>query len=191
MVALVLIAVILLLALFFDAPLLDKANPNFSPNPSKAPWYFMGIQELILHFHPLAGAIIIPLLLLMFIFLIPYFNYDTDNSGIWFYSDKGKFTAKLSAVAASIVTVAGIIFSEYVFDLSGLHGSIPPIISNGLIPIIIILGILFGFNKIIISKYSTDKNESVQALFVFILVSFIILTLTGIIFRGPGMALGF
>lgn len=189
--ALVLIALILLLALFFDAPLLDKANPNFSPNPSKAPWYFMGIQELIMHFHPLIGAIIIPLLLLLFLFLIPYLEYDTDKSGIWFYSEKGKSTSIMSAITASAITIAGIILNEYVFDMSGWLGSIPPLISNGLVPLLITLGILYGFYRIIRDKYSADKNEAVQALFVFILVSFIILTLTGIIFRGPGMALGF
>jgi len=189
--ALVLISLILLLALFFDAPLLDKANPNFSPNPSKAPWYFMGIQEMILHFHPLVGAIIIPLILMLFLFLIPYLKYDTDKSGIWFYSDRGISTAKISAITASAITIAGIILNEYVLDLSTLPGNIPPLISNGLVPLLILLGILYGFYKIIRNKYSADKNEAVQALFVFILVSFIILTLTGIIFRGPGMALGF
>jgi quinol-cytochrome oxidoreductase complex cytochrome b subunit len=189
-VALVLTALILLLSLFFDAPLLDKANPNFSPNPSKAPWYFMGIQEMIMHFHPLIGAIIIPLMLMLFLFLVPYFKYDTDNSGIWFYSEKGRSTSILSAVSAAVITISGILINEYVLDLSSMLGDIPPLISNGFIPLIIIIGILYGFYKFIKNKYAPDKNEAIQALFVFLLVSFLILTLTGIIFRGPGMMLG-
>jgi quinol-cytochrome oxidoreductase complex cytochrome b subunit len=189
--ALVLIALILLLALFFNAPLLDKANPFFSPNPSKAPWYFMGIQELILHFHPLIGAIIIPFSLLTFLLLIPYLKYDTDKSGVWFYSKKGKRTAIAAAVTAAIITVAGIILSEYVIDLEILLKAIPPLVSNGFLPLLVILGFIYGFYKYIRRKYSADKNEAVQAIFVFMLVSFLILTLTGIVFRGPGMALGF
>ena len=50
-VAMALIAVVMLLAIFFDAPLDDPANPGLSPNPTKAPWYFAGIQELLLHLH--------------------------------------------------------------------------------------------------------------------------------------------
>jgi hypothetical protein len=171
--------------------LLDKANPNFSPNPSKAPWYFMGIQEMIIHFHPLIGAIVIPLLLLLFLFLIPYLTYDTDRSGVWFYSEKGRQTSAFSAVIAAILTILGILLGEYVFDMSSMFGDLPPLIGNGLIPLLIISGILYGFYRIIKKRYSADKNEAVQALFVFLLVSFLILTLTGIIFRGPGMALGF
>ena len=188
-VALVLIAFILLLSLFFNAPLLDKANPNFSPNPSKAPWYFAGIQELILHFHPLIGAILIPLLLTMFLLLIPYLNYDTNRSGVWFYSETGKSTAVTAAVTAAALTVAGIILSEYVINLEIWLDEISPLISNGLIPLLVITGIMYAFYKFIRKKYSADKNEAVQALFVFLLVSFLILTITGIFFRGPGMAL--
>jgi quinol-cytochrome oxidoreductase complex cytochrome b subunit len=52
-VALVLIAGILVLSVVLNAPLEAKANPGLSPNPTKAPWYFMGFQEMLLHFHPL------------------------------------------------------------------------------------------------------------------------------------------
>ncbi|MCB0744603.1 MAG: cytochrome b N-terminal domain-containing protein, partial [Ignavibacteriae bacterium] len=62
-VALILIAFIFTLSILFNAPLLEKANPNFSPNPAKAPWYFMGVQELMIHFHPLFSAIIIPVII--------------------------------------------------------------------------------------------------------------------------------
>jgi len=75
--------------------------------------------------------------------------------------------------------------------MSSIQEDIPPLISNGLFPLLLIIGILYGFYKVIKNKYKADKNEAVQALFVFLLTSFLILTLTGIIFRGPGMALGF
>ena len=64
---------LLLISLFFDAPLEDLANPLVTPNPGKAPWYFTGIQELIHYTNkPVIPAIIIPLLIIIWLFLIPY-----------------------------------------------------------------------------------------------------------------------
>jgi len=67
--------ILLLISLFFDAPLEDLANPLVTPNPGKAPWYFTGIQELI-HYttKPVIPAIIIPLFIIVWLFLIPYID---------------------------------------------------------------------------------------------------------------------
>jgi menaquinol-cytochrome c reductase cytochrome b/c subunit len=67
--------VLLLISLFFDAPLEDLANPLVTPNPGKAPWYFTGIQELIHYTNkPVIPAIIVPLLIFVWLFLIPYID---------------------------------------------------------------------------------------------------------------------
>ena len=63
--ALITLAVILIFSMLIPAPLEPLANPDVSPNPAKAPWYFLGIQELLLHYHPLIGTIVIPLLALI------------------------------------------------------------------------------------------------------------------------------
>jgi hypothetical protein len=66
---------LLLISLFFDAPLEDLANPLVTPNPGKAPWYFTGIQELIHYTNkPVIPAIIGPLLIFIWLFLIPYID---------------------------------------------------------------------------------------------------------------------
>src|SRR3989337_4272049 len=67
--------VLLVISLFFDAPLEDLANPLVTPNPGKAPWYFTGIQELI-HYttKPVIPAIIIPVLIIVWLILIPYID---------------------------------------------------------------------------------------------------------------------
>ncbi|MFH1998666.1 MAG: hypothetical protein ABIK28_03250 [Planctomycetota bacterium] len=62
-VALVLFAFIPVFSIFFDAPLGDKANPDLSPNPTKAPWLFKGFQERLMHFHPFFALFIMSLLL--------------------------------------------------------------------------------------------------------------------------------
>jgi menaquinol-cytochrome c reductase cytochrome b/c subunit len=66
---------LLFISLFFDAPLEDLANPLVTPNPGKAPWYFTGIQELIHYTNkPVIPAIILPLLIFIWLFLIPYID---------------------------------------------------------------------------------------------------------------------
>ncbi|MCF6268872.1 MAG: cytochrome b N-terminal domain-containing protein [Melioribacteraceae bacterium] len=188
-VALILIAVILLFSIFFDAPLLEKANPAFSPNPAKAPWYFEGLQELMLHFHPLFAAIIIPTFITLFLISLPYLKYDSKVTGIWFLSDKGKQTSKISAFVGLIITPSLIIMDEYFFDFSLILESIPPVISNGLFPFTLLLLLQTGYYKYIKIKYTTNKAETIQAMFVLNLIIFLVLTLTSILFRGEGMAL--
>ena len=57
---------------FVNAPLRELANPNLTPNPSKAPWYFLGLQELLRYFHPMIAGVIFPTLILVGLAAIPY-----------------------------------------------------------------------------------------------------------------------
>jgi len=188
-VALVLIAFIFLLSIIFDAPLMAKANPNVSSNPAKAPWYFLGIQELMLHFHPLFSAFIIPVVILTFVLVMPYYYYETSENGKWFYSDKGKQLAISAAIISFLVTIFYVLLDEFVFQSMSLLSFLPDIISNGLIPFIIILFGFFLYYNYLLKIRRVDKNELVQTIFIFIITSFTILTLVGIFFRGEGMAL--
>jgi len=71
---------LLIISLFFNAPLEDLANPLVTPNPGKAPWYFTGIQELIHYTNkPVIPAIIIPLLIIIWLFLIPYVDQKSKT----------------------------------------------------------------------------------------------------------------
>jgi len=81
--------------------------------------------------------------------------------------------------------------SEYLVNFESLLPGLPAFISNGLIPFLILLLILWIYYQVIRKKYSLSLNESVQALFVVILTSFTLLTLIGIFFRGVDMALTF
>ena len=188
-VSIVLIAFILSLAILIDAPLLDKANPNVSPNPAKAPWYFLGIQELMLHFNPIFSAILMPLSIIGLLIFIPYFIYDTGENGKWFYSDKAKLLAIQAFSVSVIVTITYILLDEYLFKPSNILIFLPDFISNGLIPFIIILSGFIVYRKFLGVTKKANKNEIVQTIFVFIATSFLVLTLVGIFFRGEGMAL--
>jgi quinol-cytochrome oxidoreductase complex cytochrome b subunit len=188
-VALVLVAVVMLVSVSFDVSLGKAANPGLSPNPTKAPWYFAGLQELLLHFHPLFAVFIIPLILTAALMAIPYLKYDTSTEGIWFASEKGRRIALISAIAAIVVVPMGILVNNYLFNVvGGLHG-VPTVIGNGLIPFALIFFGCAGFYVLIRHRYSATNNEAIQSLFVVILFVFLILTITGIWFRGQGMKL--
>jgi len=72
--AIVTLLLVLLLAVFFDAPLRDVANPALTPNPEKAPWYFAALQELLSHFHPLVAGVLVPTAILVGLGVLPYLD---------------------------------------------------------------------------------------------------------------------
>jgi len=72
----VLVIALVAVALFWDAPLEQLANPLLTPNPAKAPWYFLGLQELLHYFPPLVAGIIIPTLVVVALVIVPYFNVN-------------------------------------------------------------------------------------------------------------------
>jgi len=188
-VGLILVAFILVLALLFNAPLGDKANPGLSPNPTKAPWYFVGIQELLLHFFPLFAVLIIPVFITAALFLLPYLKYDSTRSGTWFHSVKGRRMGITAAATALVLTPTFIIANEFFFDFEAWLPGVPTVISSGLIPVSIVLAAVSLLYQLVKKKYSASKNEAIQALFILLLTGFIIITITGMWFRGEGMAL--
>jgi menaquinol-cytochrome c reductase cytochrome b/c subunit len=69
---LILSAGLIIFSTFLNAPLRQLANPNLTPNPSKAPWYFLGLQELLRYFHPMIAGITIPTFILVGLAAVPY-----------------------------------------------------------------------------------------------------------------------
>jgi quinol-cytochrome oxidoreductase complex cytochrome b subunit len=190
-VALALIAVILVFSVFFNAPLLAKANPDVSINPTKAPWYFAGIQELLMHFHPFVAAFLIPLAIVFALSYLPYIKLKEEHTGKWFYSEKGKDAAKFSAIAAAISTILLVIMNEFIPDFETLLPWLNSFISNGIIPLLILLALLWYYYRFVLKKYKLEVIEAIQTMFVFVTTAFIILTVIGIFFRGVDMALTF
>ena len=70
---------LLLFSTFVHAPLLQQANVNRTPNPSKAPWYFLGLQELLTMFHPMVAGVTIPGMGLFVLMLAPYLDKNPSN----------------------------------------------------------------------------------------------------------------
>ncbi len=188
-VALVLVGVVMVFSLIANAPLADAANPGMSLNPAKAPWYFVGIQELLLHFHPLLAVLVLPLVAVMGLLLIPYLLYERDTSGVFMMSRKGRTMAAIAAVTALLATPLWILLDEYWVDLAAWLPIVPLSVSTGLIPAAVLLAVIWGFFTALKTRFSTSNDEAIQACFVLVLVGFAVLTVTGVWFRGPGMAL--
>ncbi|MCW8925487.1 MAG: cytochrome b N-terminal domain-containing protein [Xanthomonadales bacterium] len=185
--ALLLCAIILLLAMFFNAPLTDQANPGLSPNPTKAPWYFMGIQELLMHFHPVFAILLIPLALLLGLLALPLIRYDAVTSGVWFASARGRRLVLVAMVLAMIFSIGGVLLDEYVLPAQMVGP--PGFISTGLLPFGLILALAAGFYLLARKVLGANINEAVQALFTLLITAFVTLTLIGVWFRGTGMQL--
>jgi menaquinol-cytochrome c reductase cytochrome b/c subunit len=76
---LIVTAALVVFSIFVNAPLRELANPNLTPNPSKAPWYFLGLQELLRYFHPMIAGVMIPTVAIVILFAIPYVDRNPSN----------------------------------------------------------------------------------------------------------------
>jgi len=76
---LILFAGMLVFSSIVNAPLRELANPNLTPNPSKAPWYFLGLQELLRYFHPMVAGIVIPTFILIGLAAVPYVDRNPST----------------------------------------------------------------------------------------------------------------
>ena len=186
--ALVWLAILFTWSTFVNAPLEEAANPAHSPNPAKAAWYFMGFQELLLHFHPVFGAIIIPGMALFAMLLLPYLDKDMDSVGVWFRSQRGRVLTGVSFLLGILGTAAFILLDEYILDFPGWLPFLPSYISNGWVPLAILLLFIIGFYELLKAIGSTTC-EARQSVFTLLLASFVTLTFVGIFLRGEGMIL--
>ena len=189
-VALVLLGALFLFAALVPAPLQEQANAGMSPNPAKAPWYFMGVQELLVHLHPSYAVFVVPLLALAFFLMLPYLRYREQPTGLWFHSQTGRRAALGAAVAALVLTPAYVLASEYVLRWPKLLPFLPAGVSNGLVPTLLWVAIVALVFWLAGKLYRATRLEAVQAVVTFVIVAFMILTVTGIFFRGEGMKLG-
>jgi len=186
--ALAVIAGVLVLSLISDAPMGQPANPGLSPNPTKAPWYFAGIQELLVHFHP-SFALLIAAALVFGLFCLPYLDYAEAPAGVWFASATGRRTALIAAAVAAVATLLVVALDEYAFDTSTMLPNLPQAVSLGLLPTVLLAAALAGLYAVMVKKFQATRLEAVQAVFVFLAVGWVLLTATCVFFRGQGMKL--
>ena len=104
-------AVVLFLAIFWNAPLEELANPIHPPNPAKAPWYFLGLQELV-SYSAFWGGVVVPGLLVTALMLLPYMDRQRKGVGHWFARERVVANTIFSVclVIAVVLTIIGTSF---------------------------------------------------------------------------------
>jgi menaquinol-cytochrome c reductase cytochrome b/c subunit len=111
--ALIITINLVLLSTLFNGPFLALANPDRTPNPSKAPWYFLNLQELLLHMNPALAGVIVPTIALVLIAIIPYVDRSSRGLGVWWYSDRGPKIAGFTVIYTTAVTGALIALDKF------------------------------------------------------------------------------
>ncbi len=191
-----------LMSIFINAPLRNLANPEVTPNPAKAPWYFLGLQELLLHMHPALAGVIVPGAVLVGLGMIPYFDVDRRGSGIYFSTRNGPRIALFSFVY-TIAWEVGLIL----LDAQGVEGVsaggiaavlkrimpfpavVEALITDIVVPSFLMLFIPTLLVLIVKKVWKANMREVMIALFSFFVASFVVLTLIGSAFRGHSMKL--
>jgi menaquinol-cytochrome c reductase cytochrome b/c subunit len=103
-IAAVLFLILLLgLSTAINAVLLDQANSDITPNPSKAPWYFLNLQELLLHMHPALAGVVVPTVALIILAAVPYIDRSHDGQGVWWGGTRNAVPIVLFSVVFTFV----------------------------------------------------------------------------------------
>jgi len=181
---------LLLLSLAVDAPLEAVANPNLTPDPSKAPWYFVGLQEMLEHGHPFVMAIAGPLLAGLFVAAVPYLDPAETDAGVWFGSRRGAWITALSAVYTLVGVPALVVLSNAFPPRELLRGQAPEWVAQALIPggatVLFTLAPLLALG---VARVRPTRREALLVLFTLLLVTAAVVTVIGFQFRGPGFEL--
>ncbi len=175
--------VCVLLGLLFDAPLTEPANPNVPENPAKAPWYFLGLQEMV-SYSAFVGGIAIPSIVIFGLALIPFLDREKESIGVWFSGDQGKRIAFRSLLVGAACAIGCVAFPVTFGWLRNWFPSIPQIFIILINPGSLLTLMYMGWSVYILHKTQSTRMSSI-ALFTCFLVGFVILTYVGTYLRGP------
>ena len=177
------VLVCLALAIVSDAPLKELADPQVPENPAKAPWYFLGLQELV-SFSAFMGGIGIPAIVLVGLGLIPFLDREEEGTGLWFGGSAGRgLVAKAAIVgvgAALAIEAVAIRFGWLREWFPGIPQWIITAVNPGTI-----LAMMYGVFSIWLVRRHRSARVGAIGLFTCFLCGFVVLTIIGTYFRGP------
>lgn len=166
----IMMILLVLCSLFFDAPLEGIANPEHSPNPSKAPWYFLGLQELLHYFPPFVAGVLLPALVVIALVVIPYFQINWTRESLWIDNIRKRFL---------VLSVIFLLFNVYFI----VKEAIPIYVSSATVYTIMVLPL------IIRREHNWLNRIRKLALADWIMIWFVlvstVLIVIGVFFRGP------
>lgn len=176
---------VFIVSLLRNAPLEEIANPTLTTNPAKAPWYFIGLQELLEHMHPVVAGVLLPTVLVVFLFVLPYLDNDPSGAGRWFTSARGKRITLYSAIYTLIVMPL-LIFADNTFNMrESLRSVTPEFVAQIFLPALILTVVAWLPALILLLRHATAR-EVLLALFTVMIVAAVVFTLSGFFLRGPG-----
>jgi len=170
-------------AMGMNAPLKEMANPGVPENPAKAPWYFLGLQELVAH-SAFMGGIGIPAIVLIGLGLIPYLDREERGTGEWFGGPGG---GRL-VIGSALFGLASVIAVEALAIRFGWIREWFPGAPQLLITLInpgTVLTLLYAAFSIGVLRRWNSTRAGALALFTCFLCGFVVLTVIGTHFRGP------
>ncbi len=158
------------ISLVFNAPLEQLADPMHTPNPAKAPWYFLGLQELLHYFPPVVAGVLIPGLVVIALIVIPYFNVNIQAEGL-FLRDR---TRRL-VIAMAVVVALAVFFGA--FD-----------VFVALVPTLVIGACMLWAARQAARGSRTGLATKPLSFWImtWFLTELVVLTAVGTFFRGPG-----
>ncbi len=154
----IMIIVLALFSLMFNAPLEWIANPEYTPSPAKAPWYFLGLQELLHYFRPVFAVFVVPTLVLIVLIAFPYFKINIKRENAWI-SKPGNAYIILTIVVV-LLAIALIYFHAYAI----------------LVPTLVIY---------VLSLIPFIKMSMAEWMMTWLVLTTLVLTAIGVFFRGP------
>jgi len=169
----ILAVVLVFISLLFNAPLEGIADPSHTPNPAKAPWYFLGLQEMLHYFPPVVAGVLVPTLVVIALVVIPYFNINIEAEGLFLRNRPRRL--RIFYIVAIGLSVFLFLFHVYV----------------ALVPTLVVAGFMLLASQSSpqaasrFGRYLASKPLSywIMTWFLFELV---VLTAVGTFFRGPG-----
>src|SRR6266480_2418001 len=108
----VLLLVLMVWSITVDAPMEEPANPTKTPNPSKAPWYFLGLQEMLVYFDPWIAGVMLPTFILVGLILIPYCDPNPKGNGYYTFKER-PFAIATFAIGFLILWVLLIVLGTF------------------------------------------------------------------------------
>ena len=216
--ATVFLGILTLLSIFVGAPLTEHANANATPNPSKAPWYFLNLQELLLHMDAGLAGVIVPTMALVSIAAIPYIDRSPLGVGILGTSAKGRKIAGFSAAFTTAVLTIYIVADEVIAGKRSGWGignwltdqtdartgedvfgaglirwmfdvSTPEFVGKIVYPSIVMIVSILALVALVQAMFRPTRREMIIALFTGFFTAYWVLAIFGTSFRGEGQDL--
>jgi quinol-cytochrome oxidoreductase complex cytochrome b subunit len=171
------------LGVLFDAPLKEIANPNVPENPAKAPWYFLGLQEIV-SYSAFVGGMVIPTIVIIGLALIPYLDRESEPAGQWFSWSHEKRVGRWSLLFGAIAAILSVAIPVQFGWLRNWFPGVPQIaiilVNPGSL-----LTLAYAAWSLFVLKRTGSTRLGAVALFTCFLVGFVILTYVGTYLRGP------